>query len=92
MQASRCFSFSSEGDAISQAEIPPSTASSRTRNPSNSTHIRCADSKGKFDEVVEDNGVRIIIEPTAIMHVLGTTMDFVEDRIRCAVLPQTLCS
>ncbi|CAL5223954.1 g6558 [Coccomyxa viridis] len=44
--------------------------------------LNYADSKGKFDEVVEENGVRIIIEPTAIMHVLGTTMDFVEDRIR----------
>ena len=42
----------------------------------------CADSKGKFDEVMEENGVRIIIEPTAMMHVLGTTMDFVEDRIK----------
>ncbi len=35
---------------------------------------------------MEENGVRIIIEPTAIMHVLGTTMDFVEDRIRYRAL------
>lgn len=47
-----------------------------------------ADSKGKFDEVVEENGVQILIEPTAIMHVLGTTMDFVEDRIRSVLLLQ----
>ena len=46
------------------------------------TYCSCADSKGKFDEVMEENGVRIIIEPTAMMHVLGTTMDFVEDRIK----------
>ena len=83
---------SSERRVISETGIRYSTAISRTRSPFDSTCVRCADSKGKFDEVVEDNGVQIIIEPTAIMHVLGTTMDFVEDRIRCAVMPQTLCS
>lgn len=29
--------------------------------------------------------MRILIEPTAIMHVLGTKMDFVEDRLKCAL-------
>lgn len=43
-----------------------------------------ADEKGRFDEVVEEGGVRILIEPAALMHVIGTTMDFVEDRIKCA--------
>lgn len=43
-----------------------------------------ADDKGKFDELVEEHGVRILIEPAALMHVIGTTMDFVEDRIKCA--------
>lgn len=41
-----------------------------------------ADNKGKFDEVVEDKGVRIIIEPQALMHVLGTKMDYVKDDLR----------
>jgi iron-sulfur cluster assembly 1 len=41
-----------------------------------------ADDKGKFDELVEEHGVRILIEPAALMHVIGTTMDFVEDRIK----------
>lgn len=40
------------------------------------------DDKGKFDEVVDEKGVRILIEPNALMHVLGTTMDYVEDRIK----------
>lgn len=44
----------------------------------------CADEKSKFDELVEDHGVRMLIEPAALMHVIGTTMDFVEDRIKCA--------
>ncbi|KAK9807810.1 hypothetical protein WJX72_010076 [[Myrmecia] bisecta] len=44
--------------------------------------LNYADEKGKFDELVEDHGVRILIEPAALMHVVGTKMDFVEDRIR----------
>lgn len=34
--------------------------------------------------MVEDHGVKVLIDPAALMHVLGTTMDFVEDRIRQA--------
>lgn len=49
----------------------------------NTTCLHCAaDSKGKFDEVVEDKGVRILIDPAALMHVLGTTMDYSEDKIK----------
>ncbi|GFR40377.1 hypothetical protein Agub_g926 [Astrephomene gubernaculifera] len=44
--------------------------------------LNYADTKGKFDELVEDKGVRILIEPAALMHVLGTKMDFVEDKLR----------
>ena len=51
----------------------------------------CADEKQKFDELVEDQGVRILIEPTAIMHVLGTKMDFVEDRLKCVLPPDAPC-
>ena len=40
------------------------------------------DSKGKFDELVEENGVRVLIDPGALMHVIGTKMDFVEDRLK----------
>ena len=29
--------------------------------------------------------MRILIEPAALMHVIGTTMDFVTDRIKCAL-------
>ena len=40
--------------------------------------------RGKFDEVVthEDSGVKVIIDPGALMHVIGTKMDFVQDRLR----------
>ncbi|KAH9624762.1 hypothetical protein KSS87_003532 [Heliosperma pusillum] len=44
--------------------------------------LNYADDKGKFDELVEDNGVKILVDPKALMHVIGTTMDFVDDKLR----------
>ena len=41
-----------------------------------------ADEKGKFDELVEQNGVQVLIDSPALMHLFGTRIDFVEDRIR----------
>jgi iron-sulfur cluster assembly protein len=35
-----------------------------------------AKEQGKFDEVVEDKGAKILIDPKAIMFLLGTEMDF----------------
>ncbi len=34
-----------------------------------------------LDEVVEDKGVRILIEPSAILYLLGTEMDFKADKL-----------
>jgi hypothetical protein len=42
----------------------------------------CPDKKNKFDEEVDEMGVRILIDPGALMHVVGTKMDFVEDRLK----------
>ncbi|XP_058088827.1 iron-sulfur assembly protein IscA-like 1, mitochondrial isoform X1 [Magnolia sinica] len=44
--------------------------------------LNYADEKGKFDELVEDKGVKILIDPRALMHVIGTKMDFVDDTLR----------
>jgi iron-sulfur cluster assembly protein len=33
------------------------------------------------DELVEDKGVRILIEPTAVLFLLGTEMDYKTDRM-----------
>ncbi|KNA08235.1 hypothetical protein SOVF_164410 [Spinacia oleracea] len=44
--------------------------------------LNYADEKGKFDELIEDKGVKILIEPKALMHVIGTKMDFVDDKLR----------
>jgi iron-sulfur cluster assembly protein len=35
-----------------------------------------AEEIGRFDEVVEDKGVKIIIDAKAVMYLLGTEMDF----------------
>src|SRR3954462_11658939 len=39
-----------------------------------------AESAGQFDEVVEDKGVRILIDPKAILFLLGTEMDVKTDK------------
>ncbi|XP_031499607.1 iron-sulfur assembly protein IscA-like 1, mitochondrial [Nymphaea colorata] len=44
--------------------------------------LNYADEKGKFDELVEDKGVKILIEPKALMHVIGTKMDYVDDTLK----------
>jgi iron-sulfur cluster assembly protein len=36
---------------------------------------------GPIDEVVEDKGVRILIEPSAILFLLGTEMDYRADKL-----------
>ena len=45
------------------------------------------DEKGRYDELVEDKGVRVLIDSAALMHILGTRMDFVTNRIKCAHRP-----
>jgi iron-sulfur cluster assembly protein len=44
--------------------------------------LEYADEKGKFDEVVEDKGVTVLIDPKAVMFILGTEMDYVEERLQ----------
>ena len=47
----------------------------------------CED-KQALDEVVEDKGVTILIDPKAILFLLGTEMDF-EESVMCLVSPST---
>ncbi|MBS7545995.1 iron-sulfur cluster assembly accessory protein [Ancylobacter oerskovii] len=40
-----------------------------------------ADEAGRFDEVIEDKGARVIIDPKAILYLLGTEMDYKVDKM-----------
>jgi iron-sulfur cluster assembly protein len=40
-----------------------------------------AETKAPHDEVIEDKGVRILIDPTAVLFLLGTEMDYRSDRM-----------
>ena len=40
-----------------------------------------ADSIGKFDEVVEQDGARVIVDPQAVLYLLGTEMDYKTDKL-----------
>ncbi len=40
-----------------------------------------ADSIGKFDEVIEQDGARLIIDPAAILYLIGTEMDYRTDKL-----------
>jgi iron-sulfur cluster assembly protein len=44
--------------------------------------LEYADERGKFDEVVETKGVTVIIDPKATLFILGTEMDYVEDKLQ----------
>jgi len=39
------------------------------------------DAKSKFDEIVEQDGVRVLIDSRALFSVVGSEMDWVEDRM-----------
>ncbi len=43
--------------------------------------LEYADEQTPFDEVIQTDGVTILIDPKATMFILGTEMDFVEDKM-----------
>ncbi|PWR24103.1 Fe-S cluster assembly scaffold SufA [Zavarzinia compransoris] len=44
--------------------------------------LEYADEKGRYDEVVEDKGVTILVDPKAVMFLIGTKMDFETDKLK----------
>lgn len=40
-----------------------------------------AESLGKFDEVIEDKGAKVVVDPKAILFLLGTEMDYRVDKL-----------
>lgn len=43
--------------------------------------LNFTDQKQKFDEEVNEDGVRVFIDPKALLTVIGTEMDYVEDKL-----------
>ncbi|CAN0346157.1 unnamed protein product, partial [Phaeothamnion confervicola] len=43
--------------------------------------ITWAESIGKFDEVVEEKGVKVVIDPAAVLYLIGTEMDWKVDKL-----------
>ncbi len=42
--------------------------------------VEYAEEQKKLEDVIEDKGVKIFIDPTAVMFLLGSQMDYVEDK------------
>lgn len=40
-----------------------------------------AESAGPIDEIIEDQGVRLLIEPKAVLFLIGTELDYREDKL-----------
>ncbi len=44
--------------------------------------VEYAEAPKKFEDVVEDKGVKIFVDPAATMFLLGSEMDYVEDKFQ----------
>lgn len=47
-----------------------------------SYHLDYVDKPGKFDEVVEQDGVKVFIDSKALFSIIGSEMDWKEDALR----------
>jgi len=44
-------------------------------------HLEYVEKPGKFDEVVQQEGVRVLIDSKALFSIIGSEMDWAEDRM-----------
>ncbi len=44
--------------------------------------LEFADEKNEYDEVIEEKGVTVLIDPKAILFLIGSEMDFVQDKLQ----------
>lgn len=44
--------------------------------------IEYADEISKYDEVVKRDNITVIIDPKAVMHLVGAEMDYVEEKLK----------
>ncbi len=43
--------------------------------------INWTESIGKYDEIVEEKGVKVVIDPSAVLYLIGTEMDWKVDKL-----------
>lgn len=43
--------------------------------------LEFADEVGPYDDVVEAYGVKVLVDPKAVMYILGSQMDYTEDKL-----------
>ena len=43
--------------------------------------LEFADEKGPYDDVIEAHDVKVLVDPKAVMFILGSQMDYVEDKL-----------
>lgn len=44
-------------------------------------HLEYVDKAGTFDEAVEQDGVKVLIDSKALFSIIGSEMDWVEDKL-----------
>ena len=44
--------------------------------------VEYVDKKNPFDEIIQDKGVTVFIDPKALIYLLGTQMDFVSEQFK----------
>ena len=47
-----------------------------------SYNLEYVDKPGKFDEIVEQDGVKVLIDSKALFSIIGSEMDWKEDALR----------
>jgi len=52
-----------------------------------SYHLEYVEKPAKFDEVVEQDGVKVLIDSKALFSIIGSEMDWETDRLRYASPP-----
>ncbi len=43
--------------------------------------LEFADEAGPYDEVIDSHGVKVLVDPKAVMFILGSEMDYAEDKL-----------
>ena len=44
-------------------------------------HLEYVDKAGRFDEAVEQDGVKVLVDSKALFSIIGSEMDWIEDKL-----------